>query len=396
MLTLFRLVIVLFIEFPFLESSGQDSSPVKIARERKFIKYQDFRFENGTMLGNGSDLGKQLINNSYYNGIDFRLGFRKADAYDVYSNVYRRPYFGIGFYSSTFYNPDIGTPNALYFFLTIPFEFEENKKFTFSYSAAFGLSYNFVPFDSTANPSNIFIGSNKNCYAHLGVVANYKINGKWALNGTLALKHFSNGAYRMPNLGINLIPLTIGVSYKFSDVEIDQTKKPIPPFKKYNMVNIMYAMGSKNFVKGDPNNLQTTLGLNYLWQKGYKYRMGMGMDIFYNANSNDRNTSGASNFSKSISYAVVGSWEWVLSKQLYVPLGIGIYLHRNVENKENKAYYERAGIRYRITDHFSTGITIKAHEFSADYFEWTVGYLSITTRISISRKVSYNIIVLNI
>lgn len=374
MFNLFRFAFVFLFAFSFLELSCQDSISAKISRQKKFIKYYDVRFENGAMLGAGSDLADQLIKNSYYNGIDFRLGFRKTDYYDVYNNVYRRPYLGVGFYSSTFYNPDIGTPNALYFFLTIPFAFEENKKLTFSYTLAFGLSYNFVPYDPISNPSNIFIGSKKNSYVHLGFVTNYRINQKWALSATLGLKHFSNGAYQMPNMGINLIPLTIGASYKFSDDEIDQTKKPVLPFKKYNMVNVMLAAGSKNFVNGDRNSLQTTLGVNYLWQKGYKYRMGIGMDLFYNDNSDDRNHSRASNFSKSFSYAVVGSWEWVISKRLYVPIGIGGYLHRNVENNESTPYYERAGIRYRITDHLSAGITIKAHGDAADFFEWTLGY----------------------
>ena len=321
MSVILRFVLVLLLAFPFLGLSGQTADTAKNSSKRKYIKYHDFRFENGTMLGDGSDLAKQVINSSYYHGIDFRLGFRKTDASDVFSNIYRRPYFGLGFYSSTFYNPVIGTPNALYWFLTIPFEFEGNRKLSFSYTAAFGLSYNFAPFNPVENPTNIFIGSSKNCYVHLGFVANYKISRKWAMNATLGLKHFSNGAYQMPNMGLNLIPLTIGASYKFSDDEIDHTDKPVPPFKKFNMVNVMFAAGSKNFTNGETNHLQTTLGVNYLWQKGYKYRMGLGMDLFYTANASDRNTSDASDFSKSISYAMVGSWEWVLSKRMYVPLG---------------------------------------------------------------------------
>jgi len=84
---------------------------------RKYIKYLDFRVENGTMPGNGSEIGDQLVNQSYYNGIDIRLAFRKSNPYDVYSNVYRRPYMGVGFYTSTFQNANVGRPIALYFFL---------------------------------------------------------------------------------------------------------------------------------------------------------------------------------------------------------------------------------------------------------------------------------------
>lgn len=364
---------ILFI-FTIQLNSAQDTLSLTSTPNKKYAKYLDVRFENGAMLGTGSELSDQLIDASYYNGFDVRLGFRKTDPNDVYSNVYRRPYLGLGYYNSTFHNDDVGKPNALYFFLTIPFVFEGAKKFTFSYSAAFGLSYNFNPYDSINNTANIFIGSYRNCYVHLGVAANYKFSERWAVNGTLGFKHFSNGSFKQPNLGINLIPVTVGVSYKFNDDPIEHFKHPIPAYKRHGIVNVNLAAGSKNYEKGGENYLKTVLSVNYLRQINYKYRIGLGMDFFYADASELRNTSDASDFSKSVSYAVVGSWEWVLTKRLYVPVALAIYLHRNEENNEITSFYERVGIRYRITDHLNAGITIKAHKGVADIFEWTIGY----------------------
>jgi len=368
----------LLIFFSFISSSyfsysqGLDS-PVKIP-EKKQVKYLDFRFENGAMLSNDTEIGDQLVNSSYYNGIDVRLSFRNNNPYDVYSNVYRRPYIGLGWYSSTFHNTDVGSPNALYFFLTIPIKFEKEKRFTSSYTAAFGLSYNFNPYDSINNPSNIFIGSYKNCYLHLGYVLNYKLNKKWAINGTIGFKHFSNGSFKQPNYGINLLPVTMGVSYRFANDGIVQTAKAIPDYQKHNLVNVTFTAGSKNYEIGEENYLKTVYGVNFLRQINYKYRIGIGMDLFYAAQSDLRNSSDASEFSKSYSYAIVGSWEWALTKNIYVPIGIGFYLHRNKENGESTVYYERIGLRYRFADHYTAGLTIKAHQAVADIFEWTIGY----------------------
>lgn len=353
---------------------AQDSLSLTAAPTKKYAKYLDVRLENGAMLGTGSELSDQLINASYYNGFDVRLGFRKTDPDDVYSNVYRRPYLGVGYYNSTFHNDDIGKPNALYFFLTVPIAFEQAKKLTFSYSAAFGLSYNFNPYDSINNTANIFIGSYRNCYVHLGFVANYKFNEKWAVNGTLGFKHFSNGSFKQPNLGINLIPVTVAVSYKMSKDPIDQYKKPIPAYLRHSLVNVTFSGGSKNYKSGEDNHFKTMIGVNYLRQINYKYRLGIGMDFFYADAAELRNTSDASDFSKSFSYAIVGSWEWVLTERLYAPIAIAFYLHRNEENGEITPYYERVGLRYRITDHLVTGVTIKAHKGVADIFEWTIGY----------------------
>lgn len=340
----------------------------------KYTKYLDARYEGGAMMGNGSDIGDQLANSSFYQGLDFRLGFRKTDEDDVYSNAYRRPILGVGWYSSTFHTSSIGKPHALYFFLTMPFAFEKNNKFTFSYTAAFGLSYKFNPYDSIGNPTNVFIGSYRNCYVHLGLVGNYKISPRFTANATIGFKHFSNGSFQQPNFGINLIPVTLGLSYRFTDEEVPMYETPRAPYIRHNLFNVTFAAGSKNYKTGDPNYLKTVIGVNYLRQISYKYRMGVGLDVFYAAQSDLRNASDASEFSKSWSYAVVGSWEWVISKNLYVPIGIGVYLHRNEENDERDGFYERVGIRYRFAEHFCAGVTIKAHKGVADIFEWTVGY----------------------
>jgi hypothetical protein len=369
-------LLILFITtaFTFHAAFSQDSIKISIEKNKKFAKYLEFRFENGAMLSNDTELGDQLVNSSYYNGIDIRLGFRKTNPDDIYGTVYRRPYMGVGWYSSTFHNADIGKPNALYYFMTIPFVFEQDKKLTFNYTGAFGLSYNFNPYDSIQNPANIFVGSYRNCYVHLGLEANYKFSEKWQANATLGFKHFSNGSFKKPNYGINLIPLTLGVTYKVGDDKIEHYSRPVPEFIKNNQLNLTVAFGSKNYVNEDPNYLKMTMGINFLRAINYKYRIGVGFDVFYSAASDLRTESGTSSFSDAFSYAVVPNWEWVITERLYVPLGIGIYLHRNEENDEKYGYYERAGIRYRVTDHLSAGVTIKAHAGVADYFEWTLGY----------------------
>ncbi len=374
MIKIKHFTISIFFIFIVSLSYGQYSDSIMI-KTPKYIKYLDFRFENGMMLGDGTDLGDQLVEASYYNGLDIRLGFRVSDPDDAYSNVYRRPIIGLGFYSSTFHNEDIGEPNAIYFFLTMPFRFEEAKKLTFSYTAAFGLSYNFNAYDSIDNPANLFIGSEKNCYVHLGFLMNYKIGKRFTLNGTVGFKHFSNGSLQQPNKGINLIPLTLGVSYKLSEQEVLLERREIPKYIRHNLWNVTLSAGSKNYNSADDrNHMKMVLTTNYLRQISYKYRVGIGMDFFYSADAEMRNDSDQSAFSKTFSCAVVGSWEWAINDHLYAPIGIGLYLKRNTENGERNIYYERAGLRYRFNSGIHTGLTIKAHGGVADIFEWSVGY----------------------
>jgi hypothetical protein len=364
-------LILIFSGFSIIAQNTEIKTPKP---QKKYVKYLDARYEFGAMLGTDAEWSEQIVNSSAYMGLDFRLGFRKTDPNDIYSNVYRRPYFGLGFYSSTFHNTDVGYPNAIYFFLTLPIKFEENKKFTLSYSGAYGISYNFNAFDSITNPTNVFLGSDKNIYVHLEFDMNYKFNEKWAAYGAVGFKHFSNGSFKQPNFGINLLPVSLGVRYKLSDEKIDHFRKDIPEYIKHNILNIAFIAGSKNYVVGGNNYLKATLSLNYLRQISYKHSVGIGFDFFYSDMAHLRNDSDASDFSKSFSIAAVASGEWNLTKRLYVPMGIGFYLHRNVENDEKTIYYERVGMRYRFAKHYFAGLSIKAHGGAADIFEWTVGY----------------------
>jgi len=237
-----------------------------------------------------------------------------------------------------------------------------------------GVSYDFNPYDTIANPANILIGSEINAYVHIGYNINFHINNKFTTFGSVGYKHFSNGATTLPNKGINLIPFSLGLRYKFNDNVIHKPDTKLPEFIRHNQMNIMLAVGSKNYNRDGENYFKSTLGFNLLRQFSYKYRAGGGIDFFYASSANFRNPSSASDFSKAVSCAVVGSWEWVISRIIYVPMGLGLYLHRNEENGEAYPYYFRIGPRFRMNEHYNLGITIKAHGGHADYFEWSFVY----------------------
>lgn len=190
----------------------------------------------------------------------------------------------------------------------------------------------------------------------------------------MGFKHFSNGSFKQPNYGINLLPVTVGATYKLGNNEVTEYKTPVPKYIRHNLYNVSMTVGSKNYEIGETNYLKMGWGFNYLRQINHRYRIGAGLDVYYAAAAELRSDNGEGGFSESYSFAVVGSWEWVITDRLYAPLGIGYYIHRNTSNDKQRNYYERAGLRYKITDHLAAGLTIKAHGGVADIFEWTVAY----------------------
>jgi len=364
--------------FPFLilvsiAFNGISQNDSILIKKSKYNKVASYSFEMGSILGNGSDFGDKLANRSSYRGYEARLGFRLNDRDDAYNQVYRFPIMGVGFYMSTFHEEEIGNPNAFFYYFNMPVTFERSRKITMSYLGAFGLSYNFHPYDSVENPSDVFIGSYNNCYFNFTYLFNYHINPEWVIDISLGLKHFSNGSFQQPNYGINLLLVGAGISYRPNNIPVPDFKRNISKFARHNQFNIALMAGSKNYVAGEKNYLKAGLGVNWLRALGYKYRGGLGLDMYYAAQAGPRNEV-ETTFSNSMSFAVVGSWEWALTRKLYVPVAFGVYLKRNEMNGEQEPYYERVGMRYRFNNHLFAGVTIKAHKGVADFFEWTLGY----------------------
>ena len=122
-----KVLLVLIIVYSAIFASAQPDTLTN-QETRKYTKNWNLSFEQGAMLGNGTDIGDQLAEESYYNGLDFRLGFRLNDHSDIYNQVYRLPEMGVGWYSSTFHQEEIGKPNALYYYFNMPIRFERSRK----------------------------------------------------------------------------------------------------------------------------------------------------------------------------------------------------------------------------------------------------------------------------
>ena len=370
---LFKLAAFLFI-FPLGVASAMQPFD-SIPKPRKFQKQLSILLEAGPMIPRGTDWSDIVQENLNYKALDMRLGFRKIQP-KVYNLVYRYPTFGFGLYTATFKNQYVGKPNAVYIFADIPFAKSfQNNRLTFSYLTALGISFNFKPYDPLFNPINQFIGSSQNGYVHVSFNMRYQLFKDLSLESALGFKHFSNGSMKKPNSGLNFIPLSIGAKFNLNQSNLGFSEyRDIPKFVPNSQINMWVSTGGKNYEKGEDQYMKFGLGVNYLWQWNYKYRLGLGMDVFYSTATAIRYPTKPVSFGDEMSVALVGSWEWVLTKNIYLPIAFGTYLHRNIHNEEIRWYYQRIGVRYRFKNHIFAGVTLKAHGFKADFFEWTLGY----------------------
>ena len=336
---------------------------------RKQNIYAQAKFDYGGIIPTVKEKGIE----KYY-GLDLRVAWQKR-VNNVYSKLYNSPKFGLGFYSGAFDNNAFGEPNGLYGFVEVPI-FDQRKKLNWIYSIGAGLAFNFSYYDPIDNPSNELIGSNRNVYIAFSLEGRYNITENWVAGLGFGFKHFSNGRLYLPNRGINLLPLTVTTEYNFGDNYTDIKIGKVPTFIPFNIVNIYGAAGFKNFEYGKAKYFKSTLSLNFLRQFNYKFRYGLGAEIFYTAGSLERISNDKSDFNKLFSYGISAQWEWLITDRLYIPLNFGIHLNHNVENYE-KFLYQRVALRYLSgkQQKMTIGVGLKVTEFHADYVEWTIGYV---------------------
>ncbi|MFC5623880.1 acyloxyacyl hydrolase [Algoriphagus winogradskyi] len=338
-------------------------------------KVIEFSYDQGPIIGNNKDWANELIDRIDYKGFDVRFGWRSSEN-NHYNYINRFPSYGVGFTSAINYYTEIGRPMGVYAFGEVPFgKLNFDRKLNFSYFTQIGLGFNMNPYDAETNPINGFVGSAVNVHIHFGFKASYQISNRFDVFTSIGAKHYSNGSIKKPNSGINFIPISVGIRVPLDKEEFHPGPKPeFPPLEKRFFLNITAYTGLKSYAIGERAYFRGGLGVNYLWELSYKYRMGLGLDWFYGGGANFRYPGESITFSEVNSFAVVGSWEWKLTEKLYMPIALGVYLSKADLNEETANFYERIGVRYRMNHNLFAGVQIKAHKAKADFFEFTFGY----------------------
>jgi hypothetical protein len=369
----------------FLLCSGANSSNARIFQScrnapadtasNKSLVVLQAEIGSGGMLYNNANV-RELFGDVNYTGFNLRAGWQ-TQGDNVYYRLYNYPIYGIGIYASTFKRAEIGTPFALYGFVSVPFASGLLKKCHFNYRISVGIAGNFNPYDSIANPNNTMSGSSNNVYLDFGLQFNYKLTPQLQLGFGCSFVHFSNGSIRKPNLGINLVPLTFSVAYRYGAKDPVFVAAPIPPHRKNSRLHLSWAFGVKQFnIHNSRRYFKSTLGFYWSRSLGYKFRLGIGGDLYYSASGNHREIAGDQygKFSSLFSGGPAIYIDNVLTENLYLNGNAGYYLHRNEFNDETKPVFLRIGIRYRFPNNLFAGVSIKAHSTTADFVEIATGW----------------------
>lgn len=349
-------------------------------------------YQNGSVFGTddflrGNNLHSEQINS--FQAFSLKLATQTTGD-ELWEQLYDYPNWGIGINITDFHDQkELGTPVAIYGFINAPLR--RWNRLTFNSELGFGAAFHWKSFNPITNQYNVAIGANESFFIDAGLNFRYESSTKVDLIAGFSLTHFSNGALKTPNRGINTIAPQISLKYNFYDRPVFHTRE-VPEYTKENEWLISTFVGMKNVVFDSVNVdiiekyegvFFTVFGISttYNRQISYKSKIGIGTTASYDGSVNaqvaiDDNELDPVDgpLKDKIQLSIYPSYELVLNKMSLVFLP-SFYIYRKRLKNLSPFFYQRVGLKYQVTNKFFIGLNLRAYQFHvSDFIEWNVGY----------------------
>ncbi|MBQ2321932.1 MAG: acyloxyacyl hydrolase [Bacteroidales bacterium] len=310
--------------------------------------------------------------------------------------AHRLPSFGIGV--STFWldnRDEMGQPISLFGYYDGVFW--RHGAHALRYNIEMGVGTHWKEYDRESNPNNIAIGSGVTVHIGIGLGYAYTIADRWIVSLGAGVNHFSNGALRKPNKGLNLFSGQMRVAYLLRDNRLPR-ELPTVEKRKGNEIDVTLGYGRRQYEvdpfdypdvddEYDPRSKfnAITLQTTFLHSYSTKGKYGGGLSLLYDeymgstvdAAEDGRAIIGHGPTHKRFALGVLASHEFCIAR-LGIVTQLGYYLIRPtdiVPKQRKEPLFQRAGLKYTFACNIHAGLNIYAHRLSvADFIEWNVGY----------------------
>ncbi|MFH1320549.1 MAG: acyloxyacyl hydrolase [Bacteroidota bacterium] len=296
---------------------------------------------------------------------------------ESWQQLYNYPTIGLSFIHVNLGNPEqFGNGNGIFGYINFPIIIA--RRFMFNYRFGSGAGIVDKPFDREFNYKNNAIGSHLNILMHILLESKWKVSRNLLLTAGIGFTHFSNGAFKVPNLGINIPTVNIGASYQIGSLaqQSDFIKDSLHEKGGKIEYSVVTAFSVKEIhPPGGPKYPVYTLSGNITKPVGRKRRFGIGLYMFYDGSNIETFNSDTSNTftekkSEFIRTGIHFSHDLVIGK-LTAITQMGVYLYTKLKN--DGSLYHRFAYRYQLSKHLFICLALKTHWAKADYMEFGMG-----------------------
>ncbi|MBA3901495.1 MAG: acyloxyacyl hydrolase [Bacteroidetes bacterium] len=289
-----------------------------------------------------------------------------------WQQIYLNPELGMSFFYVNLASPALG--NAYVVIPHVNFPLTRGNTLKLTLRAGTGVAYLTKKYDRVNNHKNNAAST------HLNGAVNFQLEKQLFLTQALSLRtgiaftHFSNGSYKMPNLGINIVTINTGINYTIGKMKEKITSDSLVHLKNPYRITFLTTGGVKSlFVLSDRHPAFT---FNTTFEKlvSHKSSFGLGLDLVYNPSLREKiyQSDGITISNTELIQTGMHLAYNLNVDKLSLFFNKGIYMKQ--ADSHSGLFYHRIGVRYRINDKFVTNFSLKSHFGVADYFEYGFGY----------------------
>lgn len=306
----------------------------------------------------------------------FRLVYnRKTHGDCPWESYYNFPDRGFTFVYMDYHDDRLGKTLALIPHLALYLRRKREAKSQVLFKAGFGVGYTTEKFDPVTNNQNNVISTDITGAVLLQLGYDYKVLPRFHINSSLAMTHFSNGALKKPNSGVNIMTANIGIYYTVDDQKRTYTYREKPVLSsKPTGYSLMLMGGAHEAVKigagAKPFFVLTALADKRMTHNS---RFGLGLEWFHSRSLKeevafDVDVDPGTDFNR---IGLVLSHELMINEFSMITQA-GYYLYDPY--KVFMPVYLRLTLRRYFGDRFFSSVGVKAHAAKAEAMEFGIGY----------------------
>lgn len=295
---------------------------------------------------------------------------KQARGTKSWHQAYHMPVYGASlFYGSVGNTELLGHYIGGYGFISYPLW--RYKAYTLYWKMGAGLGYGTKVYDQDTNPLSVPISTHFNAMVVLGSESRFLIKKRHEIVVGIDMTHFSNGATKVPNLGINLPYLSLGYGYRIS-TKADTQQIIHQAFQKsweFGVIGVLSAKEVFPIGRGKyPIYAGSLLARRY-------FRPTAGAELSFDVISKQAIMAYHKDVPKTQADIIqLGAFlGYILPmNRFHVLIGMGVYV-RDLFSPEDQVYH-RVGMRYVLRNGINFNLVLKTHWARADYIEYGIGY----------------------
>jgi hypothetical protein len=300
---------------------------------------------------------------------------RPTHGENYWNQLFNFPEPGVAIFFFNLGNPqNLGNFYSIAPFIDFPFTTGRRTKICFR--AGGGIGYLEKPFDPVTNYKDVAIGSHFNGFVNFRLTVKHQITNQFRMDLGLSFSHCSNGAFKTPNLGLNMPTLCAGLGYTISPCPQPRRQDTLPQCNQNMFFGITLAGAINQLNPAGGHYFPAGIVSASIYRRwNHKNLWNVGLELFYNeANFQERFRSDPLTTTRPQYLQPAAKIGYTLCVgKVSLPIEIGFYFYDQVAG-EKVPTYQHIGLRYQLSKHLLIGTQLKTYFARAEFFEWGITY----------------------